>query len=579
MSSTKRPMQREKDSSQTKTFNLLIVDDSADDVFLLMHALKKGGLNPDYVHVEQQKELATALKQDGPWDIVITDHNMVGFTSAEALQIVRQHSEDLPVIIVSGEICEDVAVGAMGRGAQDYIMKDNLARLTPVVNRELKQNEARKAKREAEENYHYLAYHDTLTDLVNRKEFQNRLDLALQEAKSSRDTHIFMFLDLDQFKIVNDTCGHIAGDELLVKITQILKTHIRDRDTLARLGGDEFGILLESCTKSQALQTADEIRHDVSNMRFVWQKKPFDISISVGIVQINEHANDHQELLTCADIACYAAKDKGRNGVTWYSPDDADLHQRRSEMQWAPRIKQAAEEDKFVLFLQPMANLQDDIGPHAEFLVRMDEGDGLIPPGAFIPAAERYNLMPVIDRWVVDHVFKYLDYSGLGRQDAGIYFVNLSGSTLSDQSFFEHIKKLQVVHNINPERICFEITETEAINNLVDAVEFIIDIREKGFKFALDDFGVGLSSFSYLKTIPVDVLKIDGGFVKNMMTDPIDEGIVEACNQIAHAAGLKTVAEFIEDEETLQALKEMGVNFGQGYHIQKPGPLPIVRLT
>lgn len=579
MSLIKHPLQREKSSMQGNLFNLLIVDDSADDVFLLLRALKNGGLNPDYIHVEKQKDLSAALEQEVSWDIVITDHNMVGFTSAEALEIVRQHSEDLPVIIVSGEICEDVAVSAMHRGAQDYVMKDNLARLIPVVSRELKQNETRKAKREAEANYHYLAYHDTLTDLVNRKEFENRLDLALQEVKNSRDSHIFMFLDLDQFKIVNDTCGHIAGDELLVKVTQILKTHIRDRDTLARLGGDEFGILLESCSKIQALKAADEIRRDVNNMRFVWQKKPFEISISVGIVQINEHANDHQELLTCADIACYAAKDKGRNGVTWYSPDDADLHQRRSEMQWAPRIKRAAEEDKFVLFLQPMANLQDDIGPHAEFLVRMDEGEGLIPPGAFIPAAERYNLMPVIDKWVVDHVFSYLDYSGLGRQKEGVYFVNLSGSTLSDQSFFEHIKKLQVVHNIIPERICFEITETEAINNLVDAVEFIIDIREKGFKFALDDFGVGLSSFSYLKTIPVDVLKIDGGFVKNMMSDPVDEGIVEACNRIAHAAGLKTVAEFIEDEETLQALKSMGVDFGQGYHIQKPAPLPIIRLT
>lgn len=568
-----------RENDNTTAFKLLIIDDSADDVFLLIHTLKKGGLNPQYTHIDRQNELSYVLQKEGPWDIVITDHNMVGFTSAEALQIVRQFSEDLPVIIVSGEICEELAVGAMHSGAQDYIMKDKLARLIPVINRELKQNETRKAKREAEANYHYLAYHDTLTDLVNRKEFEKRLDLALQEAKSSRDTHVFMFLDLDQFKIINDTCGHIAGDELLVKITQLLKSHIRDRDTLARLGGDEFGILLESCTKNQALQAADEIRQDVSQMRFVWQEKPFDISISIGIVQINEHANDNQELLTCADIACYAAKEKGRNGVTWYSPDDADLHQRRNEMQWAPRIKRAAENDHFVLFLQPMANLQTDLGPHAEFLVRMDEGDGLIPPGAFIPAAERYNLMPTIDRWVVNHVFQYLDKSGLGRQKEGTYFVNLSGSTLSDQSFFDYIKELQVLHQIEPQRICFEITETEAINNLVDAVEFIIDIRQKGFKFALDDFGVGLSSFSYLKTIPVDFLKIDGGFVKNMLNEPIDWGIVDACNKIAHAAGLKTVAEFVEDEATLEELKKMGVNFGQGYCIAKPAPLPVVRLT
>jgi len=570
-------MLKEKCSLQAKAFNLLIVDDSDDDVFLLMHALKKGGLNPKYTHIESKDELSEALKSDKPWDLVITDHNMVGFDSTEAVAVVREHCEDLSVIIVSGEIAEQAAIDAMKEGgAQDFIMKDNLARLIPVISRELKQNESRKAKLQAEANYHYLAYHDTLTDLVNRREFENRLDLAVQDAKSSQGTHIFMFLDLDQFKIVNDTCGHVAGDELLVKITQTIKSQIRERDTLARLGGDEFGILLENYTKKQALQLAEDIRSSVSDMRFVWQKTPFDTSISLGVVQIDQHVRDKQELLMCADIACYAAKEKAHDGVTWYSADDDALNKRRNEMQWAPRIKQAAAEDKFVLYLQPMTNLQDDQGPHAEFLVRMDEGDGLIPPGAFMPAAERYNLMPTIDRWVVKNVFKYLDESGLGRQEHGTYFVNLSGSTLSDQSFFEYIKKLQLEYNINPQIICFEITETEAINNLVDAVGFILDIREKGFKFALDDFGVGLSSFTYLKTIPVDFLKIDGGFVKNMLNDPIDQGIVEACNQIAHAAGLKTVAEFIEDAETLEALRVIGVDFGQGFHMAKPAPLPII---
>jgi len=568
-------MLQEESSLQVKDFNLLIIDDSEDDVFLLMHALKKGGLNPNYTHVESKEELNEALKNEGPWDLVITDHNMVVFNSTEALGIVREFSEDLSVIIVSGEIGEKTAVDSMQEGgAQDFIMKDNLARLIPVISRELKQNESRKAKLQAEANYHYLAYHDTLTDLVNRREFENRLGLALQDVKNSQETHIFMFLDLDQFKIINDTCGHVAGDELLVKVTQTIKSQIRERDTLARLGGDEFGILLENYSKKQALEIAEDIRRSVSNMRFIWQQKPFDTAISIGIVQVDENVSDQQELLACADIACYAAKEKGQNGVTWYSDDDTDLNQRRSDMQWAPRIKQAAQKDYFVLYMQSMTNLQDDVGLHAEFLVRMDEGDGLIPPGAFIPAAERYNLMPTIDRWVVKNVFKYLDESGLGRQVQGTYFVNLSGSTLSDQSFFEYIKELQKEYNINPQLICFEITETEAINNLIDAVEFIIDIREKGFKFALDDFGVGLSSFTYLKTIPVDFLKIDGGFVKNMLSDPIDQGIVEACNQIAHAAGLKTVAEFIEDADTLNTLKDMGVDFGQGYHMAKPGPLP-----
>lgn len=562
--------------NQLDSFKLLIVDDSEDDVYLLMHALKKGGLKPNHTHVENKIELNDALEHQGPWDLVITDHNMVVFNSTEALQVVREYSADLSVIIVSGEIDEVAAIDSMkAGGAQDFIMKDNLARLIPVICRELQQNESRKAKLQAEANYHYLAYHDTLTDLVNRREFENRLAQALQDAKRNHETHIFMFLDLDQFKIINDTCGHLAGDELLVQVTHTLKKQIRERDTLARLGGDEFGILLKNHTKHQALQLAEDLRDSVSNMRFMWQKKPFDTVISIGIVQIDKGVSDQQELLARADIACYASKDKSHDGITWYSEDDHDLNRRRSDMHWAPRIKQAALHDYFVLHLQAMTNLQCEEGPHAEFLVRMDEGEGLIPPGDFIPAAERYNLMPTIDRWVVKNVFKYLDESDLGRQEKGTYFVNLSGSTLSDQSFFEYIKLLQKEHNINPQLICFEITETEAINNLVDSVEFIIDIREKGFKFALDDFGVGLSSFTYLKTIPVDFLKIDGGFVKNMLNDPIDQGIVDACNHIAHAAGLKTVAEFIEDADTLTVLASMGVDFGQGYHMAKPAPLPV----
>ncbi|MCG8611952.1 MAG: EAL domain-containing protein, partial [Pseudomonadales bacterium] len=486
--------------------------------------------------------------------------------------------EDLPVIIVSGEIGEDVAVNAMYQGAQDYIMKDNLARLIPVIHREVKLNADRKAKRDAEESLQYLAYHDSLTDLVNRAEFERCLDHAVQMAKLEKQSSILMFLDLDQFKLVNDTCGHVAGDELLVKITRLLKLHTRETDTLARLGGDEFGILLNHCRKQEAVTTAERIRSEVQDCRFVWQDKPFSITISIGMAEITDQLQNHHELLSCADIACYVSKDKGRNNITWYNPNDNEFHQRRAEMQWAPKIKRAAEDDKFVLFHQPMANLQQDLGPHWEFLVRLKDDQELVPPGAFIPAAERYNLMPIIDRWVVKHVFHFLQHSGLGYKNQGTYFINLSGSTLSDGSFFEDVKRLQEASGLLPERICFEITETAAIANLVDAVQFIEEIREKGFKFALDDFGVGLSSFSYLKTIPVDYLKIDGSFVKRMLSDPIDRGIAEACNQIGHAAGLQTIAEFVEDEATMDALRNVGVNFAQGFGIAKPGPLPTLWL-
>jgi diguanylate cyclase (GGDEF)-like protein len=553
--------------------NLLIIDDSKDDVFFVVRTLSRGGVDFDYTHVETGKELKDTLESKA-WDVVITDHHMNGFSSEEAIQIIREFNLSLPIVIVSGEIDEDIAVGAMHNGAKDFIMKDNLARLVPVVLREQKQYESQRAHDEAEENYRFLRYHDELTNLVNRQEFEAQITRALDDVKRSRESHVMMFLDLDQFKLVNDTCGHTAGDELLVRTTKILEASIRDCDTVARLGGDEFGILLNHCHKAAALETAQRIKKDVKDNRFIWEGETFQVTISIGMVEINEHAHDLHEVLTCADVACYAAKDRGRDAVVWFSPEDEEYNKRRTEMTWVPRIKQAAEHDQFVLHYQPMKGLQTDTSPHGEFLVRMQGEDRLIGPGDFIPAAERYNLMPVIDRWVVKHVFDYLNNSGFGRSDEGTYFVNLSGSTLSDQSFFDDIKVWQKEFEIKPERVCFEITETAAIDNLLDAVEFINDIRSLGFKFALDDFGVGLSSFSYLKTIPVDYLKIDGSFVLNMLSDEIDRGIVESCNTIAHAAGLVTIAEFVENDDICEALLAMGVNFAQGFGIVKPGPLP-----
>jgi diguanylate cyclase (GGDEF)-like protein len=558
--------------SEPSKMHLLIVDDSEDDVFLMVHTLHQGGLEFGYEQVDSADALQHALEK-GCHDMVITDHNMAGFSSYEALSIVRQQNAMMPVIIVSGAIGEDVAVRAMHNGAQDYVMKDNMARLVPVILREFKQYESSKAHLKTEEDYRFLRYHDNLTNLVNRKEFESRIDLALQDVRRSRETHVLMFLDLDQFKVVNDTCGHIAGDELLVRTTKVLKSLIRERDVLARLGGDEFGILLENCNKSEALETGQRIRKAISDARFIWEDKIFQITISIGLVEINEQAIDHHEILSCADIACYAAKDHGRNGMVWFTPDDEEFNKRRSEMQWAPRIKQAVEENHFLLYQQPMASLKNKQGIHSEFLLRLQGDDGLIPPGNFLPAAERYNLMPLIDRWVVRNVFEYLGRSGLGSQSLGTYFINLSGMTLSDRSFFDDIQSLQKEFAVKPSRICFEITETAAIDNLIDAVEFIGEIRQEGFKFALDDFGVGLSSFSYLKTIPVDYLKIDGSFVLNMLENPIDRGIVHSCNRIAHAAGLETIAEFVENDKIKQGLLKIGVDFAQGYGISRPMPL------
>ena len=569
----KHPITKEKTGIVNKALQLLIIDDSEDDAFLIMRALRKGGLKPEYHQVENEEKLRVALNKQS-WDIVISDHNMPEFSSQEAIKVVKELYPDLPVIVVSGTIEERVGIEAMKTGAQDYIMKDNLARLIPVIERELKETVGRKAHKQAEQNLHYLSFHDTLTNLLNRKEFERRLRLSVEDSQRDGFPNVLMYLDLDQFKIVNDTCGHVAGDELLKQVTRSLKKHIRDTDTLARLGGDEFGILLENTSQDQSIALADRIRQDIKDLNFSWQDKPFAISISIGMVAINKDTVSVHELMSCADMACFAAKEKGRDGIQWYSSDDAEYNQRRNEMQWASKIKQSLEEDRFLLYFQPMLGLQPSCyGDHGEFLIRLYDEGGIVPPGAFIPAAERYNLMPLIDRWVVENVFKYLSKSGLGQKDEGTFFINLSGTSLSDKSFFNDIRTLVKQYKVKPSRICLEITETAAIDNLNDAVEFISEIRDEGFKFALDDFGVGMSSFSYLKTIPVDYLKIDGSFVQNMLNDPIDKGIVDACNQISHAAGLQTIAEFVENKETEEALKAMGVDFGQGFGIAKPGPL------
>ncbi|ABC29360.1 predicted signal transduction protein containing a membrane domain, an EAL and a GGDEF domain [Hahella chejuensis KCTC 2396] len=553
---------------------LLVVDDSEDDAILLIRELRKGGMLPNYTRVDNEHDMRKMLSAQ-QWDIIITDHNMPGFSSEEALAVVREAELDVPVIIVSGTIGEDVAVRAMKAGAHDYIMKDNLARLLPAIQRELKEATVRDARKRAERTLHHMAYHDSLTDLVNRREFERRLKSALNSSKERGLTHMLLYLDLDQFKIINDTCGHVAGDELLKQLAILLSKHIRESDTLARLGGDEFGILLESCAERRAIQLAQELNSEVRNFRFVWQQKPFTISLSIGIVAVTSEYGSGAEILSHADIACYAAKDKGRNTIQVYQSDDVEMMRRRTEMQWISRIRIALEENRFFLYQQPMERIGPDRGAglHTEFLLRLREGDEVIPPGAFIPAAERYSLMPLIDRRVIELVFQYLAESGKGMADKGAYFINLSGASLSDDKVFEDIRKNLRKYKIRPERICFEITETAAIAHLAETVEFIREIREEGFKFALDDFGCGMSSFSYLKTIPVDYLKIDGSFVRNMLSDPIDVGIVEACNRIGHAAGLTTIAEFVENEQIKEKLIEIGVDYAQGFAVSKPKPL------
>ncbi|WP_455196562.1 EAL domain-containing protein [Kaarinaea lacus] len=419
----------------------------------------------------------------------------------------------------------------------------------------------------------YQATHDSLTGLINRDEFERRLVEAINVARNNHEEHVLCYMDLDQFKVVNDTCGHIAGDELLKQLTVLLHRKIRKSDTLGRLGGDEFGILFLDCKLDKARQIIRILCNTINEFRFVWGDKSFEVGVSVGVVAINSQSGGLTEVLSAADSACFVAKDLGRNRIHIYQPDDQILSQRRGEMQWLPRIRHALENDRFQLYYQKFIPVSSpDSEYNIELLVRMiDEKGEIIPPMAFLPAAERYDLMPAIDRWVINNAFLSLrNYQQYIANANYMWTINISGQSLSDEYFLDFIIGKRLEHQVDASRICFEITETAAVTNLTDATHLITALKEEGFRFALDDFGSGLSSFNYLKHLPVDYLKIDGSFVKDLMDDPIDYAMVESINQIGHILKLKTIAEFVENNETLQILKELKVDYAQGYAIHKP---------
>ena len=426
--------------------------------------------------------------------------------------------------------------------------------------------------RELNRRLSYHASHDILTGLVNRREFENRLERALKSAKARETSYALCYLDLDQFKIVNDSCGHSAGDALLGQLGTLLKSKIRWRDTLARLGGDEFGVLLESCSLDEAMQTAEALRVAIGEYKFMWDDRSFRLGVSIGVVPISADNEDVAALLSAADSACQAAKEAGRNRIHSFQENDIDLMRRRREMQWAARINNALEEDRFELFRQTIQPLQvDEEGAHYEILLRMrDESGGIISPGLFIEAAERYGITPSIDRWVIRSAFRWLVSEADERERLALCSINLSGQSFSDEKFLPFVVDQFQMSGIDATKICFEITETAAIASYSQANRFINALKELGCKFALDDFGTGLSSFGYLKHFPVDFLKIDGSFVKEILHDPIDREMVRSINEIGHLTGKKTIAEFAENEEIITMLRGMGVEYAQGYGVSEP---------
>ena len=545
---------------------------------------------------EELRKLSRALESSSS-AVIITDlkgnieyvnpkfSDITGYSKEEAIgenSYILQ-SEDDPVLFLN-DMWETVSTGGEWKGEAHnrkkdgsfYRARDSISGVRDpkgVITHIIDIQDDVTHEFELSEQLSYQATHDALTGLINRREFERRAERLQLNIEQNRQKHALCFLDLDQFKVINDTCGHAAGDELLRQLGRVLQTAVRHRDTLGRLGGDEFGVLMEHCTLEQAHRVAMVLKQTIQDYLFSWEGQTFRVGVSIGLVGISEETLSLTELLKQADAACYMAKDLGRNRIHVYQLEDTELALRHGEMQWVARINQALEENQFCFYAQPIMPLDSVVSRHYELLLRMLDKQGKsIPPGAFLPAAERYGLMGNLDLWVIKNAFTLLTtYSDFVRQTDFIS-INLSGQSLTNNDILDFIIRQLQACGITPSKICFEITETAAISNLNAAIEFISTLRKIGCRFALDDFGSGLSSFGYLKNLPVDYLKIDGMFVKDIVDDPLDHAMVKSINEIGQVMGMQTIAEFVENDEIRGMLKAIGVNYAQGFGIGKPQP-------
>ena len=422
----------------------------------------------------------------------------------------------------------------------------------------------------------YQAKHDSLTSLYNRREFERRLDAAIASLDAGGPAWALLYMDLDQFKLINDTSGHYAGDQLLAQLANLLLGMLPEKAVVARLGGDEFAILVEGASENDAVALAERIRTDIDGYSFGWEQRNYTISASIGVVMLRGAGLSQRTLLAHADTACYMAKERGRNRVHLFSEEDSETTQRRSEMEWAGRIRQALSDGRFLLHFQELVPLWEgerSEGVHMEMLIRLrDEKGALVPPGAFIPAAERFGLMPAIDRWVVETTLANFSRLHPSGRPISLCAINLSGPTFEDAAFADFVLDAIERHGVSPRHLCFEITETAAVSNMARAVEFMQRLRAAGCKFSLDDFGSGMASFGYLKNLPVDFIKIDGSFIRNIETDPVSYSIVRAVTDIGHQLGLQVIGEWVADERARDLLRGLSVDYAQGFAVHKPEP-------
>lgn len=468
------------------------------------------------------------------------------------------------------KVCKDgklIWVKETGRVAQDTDGKESLLLVCHDI------SETRKLH----EQLSYQASHDLLTDLVNRRGLEHRLRWVMNSPELERAEHVLCYLDFDNFGLINQTCGHVAGDTLIRKLAQLMRQHVRNRDTLARIGGDEFAILMEHCSIEPAEKVARALLEKLQNLRFEWNGETYAISASIGISG-TEGLGDSEDLLEKAQTACQAAKERGGNRLHTYRDDDLAISMRQQELRWVGRLNRALEGGDFVLYAQPIVAVKEEAHGdmrHFEVLVRMIEADaGTIPPGQFLPAAERYNISPRLDRWVVKTTLAWLVSDRKRLDKIELCSINLSGLSVGEDEFLEFVVRQINESGVPPGKICFEITETAAISDMSSASRFINLLKQHGCRFALDDFGSGLSSFGYLKHLAVDYLKIDGMFVRNIADDPKDFAMVRSINEVGQMMGMQTIAEFVESEAILDRLREIGVDYAQGYAIARPESLP-----
>jgi len=431
------------------------------------------------------------------------------------------------------------------------------------------------ASRKLSDELERQANHDHLTGIKNRLAFERSLKKRLDSRGVDSADDMLLFLDLDQFKVVNDTCGHAAGDMLLKQLTTMLRNNLNTNGTIARLGGDEFAVLVKNTSLEDGLALAERLRACIEGFRFTWNDRSFSSGASIGAVAIRGVGNNIEELMSAADIACFAAKTAGRNRVHAYEHNDAELNERQSEMDWVPRIRSAIENDDFVLYgqvIEPTSSLNQNTG-HIEILVRMQDGDELVPPGAFLPAAERYDVISPIDRWVVMHTLQWMESQSLLLGSSPRCAINLSGASIGNAQFHEFMLQTLQESTVPGHCISFEITETAAVANLNNAIEFMRVIKQFDCQFALDDFGAGMSSFSYLKNLPVDFVKIDGLFVRDLLDDEVSLAMVKAIAEVSAVMKIQTIAEFVESDAIRHKLEELGIDYVQGYGVGKPKPL------